>query len=133
MKETQTFRELTYTMRPQDPHGDGTGCESRPRARWGYPDSTPQAIADIFRGHGPAWREANRGHVSLGQLKVMSAIESCRTAALGGHVARCEDCARQAASRAIGRPHLSSQSGSTPHDRSHNLPHHRTRLTPAID
>ena len=34
-----------------------------------------------------------RGHVSLGQLKVMSAIESCRTAALGGHVARCEDCA----------------------------------------
>src|SRR5574342_605191 len=50
-------------------------------------------VADIFRDHGPAWREANRGHVSLGQLKVMSAIESCRTAALGGHVARCEDCA----------------------------------------
>ena len=50
-------------------------------------------VADIFRGHGPAWRRANAGHVSLGQLKVMSAIESCRTAALGGHVARCEDCA----------------------------------------
>jgi Putative transposase/Transposase zinc-binding domain len=50
-------------------------------------------VADIFRGHGPAWRQANAGHVSLGQLKVMSAIESCRTAALGGHVARCEDCA----------------------------------------
>jgi hypothetical protein len=50
-------------------------------------------VADIFRGHGPAWRDANRGHVSLDQLKVMSAIESCRTAALGGHVARCEDCA----------------------------------------
>jgi Putative transposase/Transposase zinc-binding domain len=49
-------------------------------------------VADIFRGHGPAWRKANAGHVSLGQLKVMSAIESCRTAALGGHVARCEDC-----------------------------------------
>jgi hypothetical protein len=48
-------------------------------------------IADIFRGHGSAWRYANRGHVSLGQLKVMSAIESCRTAALGGHVARCEN------------------------------------------
>ncbi len=47
-------------------------------------------VADIFRGHGPAWRAANAGHVSLGQLKVMSAIESCRTAALGGHVARCE-------------------------------------------
>jgi hypothetical protein len=48
-------------------------------------------VADIFRGHGQAWRQANVGHVSLGQLKVMSAIESCRTAALGGHVARCEN------------------------------------------
>jgi len=49
-------------------------------------------VADIFHGHGLAWRRANAGRVSLGQLKVMSAIESCRTAALGGHVARCEDC-----------------------------------------
>ena len=49
-------------------------------------------VADILRGHGPAWREANKGHISRGQMKVMSAIESCRTAALGGHVARCEDC-----------------------------------------
>ena len=49
--------------------------------------------ADIFRAHGPAWRKANAGHVSLGQLKVMSAIENCRTATLGGHVERCEDCA----------------------------------------
>src|SRR6266403_1102463 len=49
-------------------------------------------VADIFRDHGPAWRRANAGHVSLGQLKVMSAIERCRTAALGGHVARCEKC-----------------------------------------
>jgi len=48
-------------------------------------------VADIFRDHGPAWRAANRGHVSLGQLKVMSAIEGCRTAALGGHVARCQN------------------------------------------
>ena len=48
-------------------------------------------VADIFRGHGAAWRQANAGHVSLGQLKVMSAIEDCRTAALGGHVARCEN------------------------------------------
>jgi len=50
-------------------------------------------VADIFRGHGAVWRQANAGHVSLGQLKVMAAIERCRTAALGGHVARCEDCA----------------------------------------
>jgi len=34
-------------------------------------------VADIFRDHGPAWRDANRGHVSLDQLKVMSAIERC--------------------------------------------------------
>jgi len=50
-------------------------------------------VADIFREHGAAWRRANAGHVSLGQLKAMSAIERCRTAALGGHVARCEGCA----------------------------------------
>jgi hypothetical protein len=50
-------------------------------------------VADIFRDHGPAWREANRGHLSLDQSKVMSAIERCRTAALGGHVARCENAA----------------------------------------
>ena len=48
-------------------------------------------VADIFRDHGPAWRIANAGHVSLDQMKVMSAIERCRTAALGGHVAVCEN------------------------------------------
>jgi hypothetical protein len=50
-------------------------------------------VADIFRGHGSTWRQAHAGHVSLDQLKVMSAIERCRTAELGGHVARCADCA----------------------------------------
>jgi Transposase zinc-binding domain len=50
-------------------------------------------VADIFRDHGAAWRRANAGHVSLDQMKVMSAIERCRTVALGGHVARCERCA----------------------------------------
>ena len=50
-------------------------------------------VADIFRHRGLAWRASHAGHVSLGQLKVMSAIERCRTAALGGHVERCEDCA----------------------------------------
>ena len=49
-------------------------------------------VADIFRAHGPAWRQAQRGHLSLGQLKVMSAIEQCRTAALGGHALRCDAC-----------------------------------------
>ena len=50
-------------------------------------------VADIFRAYGPAWRATNNGHVSLGQLKVMSAIEQCRTATLGGHVAACENAA----------------------------------------
>jgi len=49
-------------------------------------------VADIFHCHGAAWRKANAGHLSLGQLKVMSAIENCRSAALGGHVERCQDC-----------------------------------------
>ncbi len=49
-------------------------------------------VADIFRAHGEAWRQAQRGHLSLGQLKVMSAIEQCRSAALGGHALRCDAC-----------------------------------------
>ena len=48
-------------------------------------------VADIFRDHGPAWRREQAGHLSLEQLKAMSAIERCRTAALGGHVAQCPD------------------------------------------
>jgi hypothetical protein len=50
-------------------------------------------VADIFRIHGAAWRQTQFGHLSLGQLKVMSAIEQCRSAALGGHVLYCEACA----------------------------------------
>ncbi|MEY4761963.1 MAG: hypothetical protein RLZZ200_1819 [Pseudomonadota bacterium] len=49
-------------------------------------------VADIFRAHGPAWREQQAGHLSLTQLKIMSAIEQCRTAALGGHALRCDAC-----------------------------------------
>jgi hypothetical protein len=49
-------------------------------------------VADVFARHGADWRRANAGHLSLGQLQVMSAIEQCRSAALGGHVERCQDC-----------------------------------------
>lgn len=49
-------------------------------------------VADIFRAAGPAYRMAHAGHLSLHQLKIMSAIEHCRTAALGGHVEACTDC-----------------------------------------
>jgi len=52
-------------------------------------------VADIFRAHGPAYRQANAGHLSLSQLKVMSSIEACRTEALGGHVAACTKCNHQ--------------------------------------
>ena len=52
-------------------------------------------VADIFRAAGPAYRATHAGHLSLHQLKVMSAIEHCRTAALGGHVEACEDCGHQ--------------------------------------
>ena len=49
-------------------------------------------VADIFRDHGPRWREQHAGHIRLEQLQVMSAIEHCRSAVLGGHVLRCEQC-----------------------------------------
>ncbi len=52
-------------------------------------------VADIFRDYGLAWRNTNAGHISLGQLKVMTAIERCRSAALGGHVLRCTGCQAQ--------------------------------------
>ncbi|MET3109596.1 hypothetical protein AAKU58_004453, partial [Oxalobacteraceae bacterium GrIS 1.18] len=50
-------------------------------------------VADIFRAHGPAYRHTHQSHLSLAQLKVMSAIEQCRSAALGGHVLHCPHCA----------------------------------------
>lgn len=49
-------------------------------------------VADIFRTYGPQWRREHRGHLSLKQLKVMSAVEQCRSAALGGHVLHCQAC-----------------------------------------
>ncbi len=49
-------------------------------------------VAEIFRAHGQQWRQSHAGHLSLGQLKAMSAIERCRSAALGGHVLCCTAC-----------------------------------------
>jgi hypothetical protein len=49
-------------------------------------------VADIFCSPGPAYRAAHAGHLSLHQLKIMSAVEHCRTAAMGGHVEACQDC-----------------------------------------
>ena len=49
-------------------------------------------VADVFRRYGEAWRDENAARLSSGQRRVMTAIEICRTAALGGHVERCDDC-----------------------------------------
>ncbi|WP_037427728.1 transposase zinc-binding domain-containing protein, partial [Sinorhizobium sp. CCBAU 05631] len=50
-------------------------------------------VADIFRRHGPAYRRTHDGHLGRGERRVMAAIALCRTAALGGHVETCDDCA----------------------------------------
>ena len=49
-------------------------------------------VADIFRRYGEAWRQAHEGHLGRVERRVMSAIELCRTAALGGHVEGCRTC-----------------------------------------
>jgi hypothetical protein len=73
-------------------------------------------VADIFRARGEAWRQAHRGHISLGQLKVMSAIEACRSAALGGHVLRCTSCDhRQIAYNSCRNRHCPRCQGSAAH------------------
>ena len=73
-------------------------------------------VADIFRARGEAWRQAHRGHISLGQLKVMSAIEACRSAALGGHVLRCTSCDhRQIAYNSCRNRHCPKCQGSSAH------------------
>lgn len=49
-------------------------------------------VADIFRRYGPAYRNAHDGHLGRVERRVMSAIELCRTAQLGGHIEACDDC-----------------------------------------
>jgi len=89
--QTGPWRPSTrYFAGTLDPFGP---ARNHVRTRIPAEKGLTQETVDILRDHGPAWRRANTGHVSLDQLKVMSAIERCRTAALGGHVARCEDCA----------------------------------------
>ena len=71
-------------------------------------------VADVFRDHGSAWRRARAGHLSLGQLKAMSAIERCRSAALGGHRLCCEGCAEmQIAYNSCRNRHCPKCQGST--------------------
>ena len=49
-------------------------------------------VADIFRRHGEAYRQAHAGHLGRTECRIMGAIEACRTAVLGGHIERCADC-----------------------------------------
>jgi len=53
---------------------------------------TSLEVADVFRRHGAAYRQAHDGHIGRVEHRVMGAIEACRTAALGGHVEQCADC-----------------------------------------
>ena len=52
-------------------------------------------VAEIFRRTGGAYRRRLAGRLDAGRLKVMAAIEACRTAALGGHMYRCDGCGRE--------------------------------------
>jgi hypothetical protein len=52
-------------------------------------------VAEVFRRFGPAFRDQHRTSLSAARRRAMLAIESCRTAALGGHVERCGDCGHQ--------------------------------------
>ena len=74
-------------------------------------------VADILRRHGEAFRLAHAGHLSRSQLRVMSAIEACRTAALGGHVERCADCGHERiAYNSCGNRHCPKCMGSSARD-----------------
>ena len=53
-------------------------------------EQTKESMGDIFRHHGKTYRSTHK--LPLGHLKVMRAIERCRTSALGGHVEQCMDC-----------------------------------------
>ncbi len=57
--------------------------------------STALSIADVFRRHGAAYRTQDGARMAMAQKRAMRAIEVCRTAALGGHVERCDHCAHE--------------------------------------
>ncbi len=52
-------------------------------------------VADVFRRYGEAYREQHGASMSTGQRRIMAAIEACRTAALGGHMERCDECGHE--------------------------------------
>ena len=52
-------------------------------------------VGDVFRRYGEAYRQEHAGSLSRNQLRVMTAIERCRTAILGGHVEQCDQCQHQ--------------------------------------
>ena len=83
---TRTIRAVTSPIEAlkslMEGHSPGGRAAMRPALE----------VADVFRRHGPAWRASRAGHIGRDQLKVMSAVETCRTAALGGHVEGCDDC-----------------------------------------
>ena len=63
-------------------------------------------VADVFRRYGEAYRQQHAGSLSHAQLRVMSAIERCRTAALGGHIEQCDQCQFQRIIEGYKKPKL---------------------------
>ena len=49
-------------------------------------------LVDVFRHYGKTYERANGGHLGRVEWRVIGAITACRTAALGGHIERCDDC-----------------------------------------
>jgi hypothetical protein len=58
-------------------------------------DRSGPEVADVFRRYGDAYRERHGESLSTAQRRAMTAIEICRTAALGGHVEQCDTCGHQ--------------------------------------
>jgi Transposase zinc-binding domain len=56
---------------------------------------TGPEVADVFRRYGDGYRERHDATMCTAQRRVMTAIERCRTAALGGHVEQCDQCGHQ--------------------------------------
>ena len=61
-------------------------------------DRPPLEVADVIRAAGPGFAERNQRWLTSRHRKVLTAIESCRTAALGGHVDECSNCGYRAIS-----------------------------------
>ena len=80
-------------------------------------------LADVFRRHGEGYERANAGHLGRVERRVIGAITACRTASLGGHVERCDDCGL---TRIAYNP-VDARHGPGAHDARRRTPRRQTR------